>query len=308
MPKVSVCVPVYNMEKFIRRCLESIMNQSLTDIEIIVVNDCTPDNSMAIVRELAGKDDRILIVENQRNRGPMVAREVAYGIAKGDYITFCDSDDTMPQNALKDLYETAVETGADIVAGAVEYVPLKGERVRLTNKLSFGFDNVAMYRSLLTREMIHNLCSKLYKCKLLQEYEYITLENATNGEDALLNYQVVENISKCAVISKPVYEYYENAESSTHRPLSDRALEKLVFFYDFVADLPHPELNPYTLAFCTTDVNEFALGQGYGRMRRIVRANSEHPYLSFKYRFKYMSLSQNVKWYAKRVLKMLKMV
>ena len=307
MPKVSVCVPVYNVEKFIRRCLESIMSQSLEDIEIIVVNDCTPDNSMDVVRELAGQDGRIQIIENTKNRGPMVSREEAYSIAKGDYITFCDSDDTMPQNALKDLYEAAVETGADIVAGAMEYVPIEGERRYRPGKLSYGSDNSAMYRSLLTGEIAHNLCSKLYKHNLLQDYEYTTLENATNGEDGMLHYQVVENASKCIVIDNVVYEYWENSASSSHGLLSDQALKGLVFFYDMVAKLPHPELKRLALCYSTRNVNDFALSNGIKRMKAIVREYSIYPYLSHSYRFKYMTAVENLKWYVKALLKGLKL-
>lgn len=307
MPKVSVCVPVYNVEKFIGRCLESIMNQSLTDIEIIVVNDATPDNSMDIVRELAEADSRIQVVENQKNRGLMMARKVAYSIAKGDYITFCDSDDTMPQDALKGLYEAAVETGADIVAGAMEYVPIKGERRLIAPKLSYGSDKIAMYRSLLTGEIGHNLCSKLYKRSLLQDYEYTTLENATNGEDGMLHYQVVENASKCVVIDSVVYEYRENVASSTHRILSDQALKGIVFFYDMVAELPHLELKRLALCYSTWNVNEFALANGIKRMKTIVSKYSVYPYLSRSYRFKYMTVGENLKWYAKVLLKGLKL-
>ena len=306
MPKVSVCVPVYSVEKFIRRCLESIINQSLTDIEIIVVNDATPDNSMATVRELVEVDNRIQVIENQKNRGLMVARKEAYSIAKGDYITFCDSDDTMPQNALKDLYEAAVETGADIVAGAMEYVPIKGERRLIAGKLSYGSDNIAMYRSLLTGEMGHNLCSKLYKRRLLQDYEYTTLENATNGEDGMLHYQVVENATKCVVINNAVYEYWENSASSTHHRLSDQALKGIVFFYDLVAKLPHPELKRLALCFVTQNANTLALCQGYNRMTKIVNSYAEHPYLSCLYRLKYMTIMQNLKWIAKYSLKRVK--
>ena len=244
MPKVSVCIPVYNVEKFIRRCLESVMNQSLTDIEIIVVNDCTPDNSMAIVHELAGVDDRIQIIENEKNRGPMVARQVAYVAAKGDYITFCDSDDTMPKDALKDLYEAAVDSGADIVAGAMEFVSIKGERKYKGNKLSYGSDSIAMYRSMLTGEMNQNLCSKLYKRELLQGYEYVTLEDATYGEDGNLNYQVVEHIKKCVTIDSAVYEYRQNEESTTNTPRNEKALISIAHLQKLRYDLAlrHPEI------------------------------------------------------------------
>lgn len=229
MPKVSVCIPVYNVEQYIGRCIASVQRQSLKDIEIIVVNDCTPDASMEIVRQYAEADKRIKIVEHDVNHGLMVARRTGYMAATGDYITFCDSDDTLPPGALMALYEAAIRENADIVSGTIEYVPTHGERRLWSNKLSYGNDKKAVFRSLLVHEFGHNLCSKLFRSDLLQrhEHEYETHERATNGEDAMLFYQVVDNIKKVIIIDAIVYEYWQNMESSSQAKLSDNALRSI---------------------------------------------------------------------------------
>ena len=227
MPKISICVPVYNVERYIGRCLESMQRQSLSDIEIIVVNDHTPDKSMSIVKKYAEKDYRIRIIDHDKNHGQMVARHTGYMAAKGDFIIFCDSDDTLPDDALESLYNKAVKSDADIVSGVIEYIPVKGERYRWKNSLSYGSDKISVFRSLLTDEFGHNLCSRLFRRELLQDYDYETYEKATTGEDAMLFYQVVDNVSKVVTIDKVVYEYWQNLESSSQVRLKDNALKSI---------------------------------------------------------------------------------
>lgn len=227
MPKISVCIPVYNVEKYVGRCLESILNQSLKDIEIIVVNDCTPDNSMDIVRQYAELDSRIRIIENDVNHGQMISRSTAYMAALGDFITFCDSDDTIPNDALEKLYNEAVKTNADIVSGVIEYIPIKGNRYRWDNLLQYGSDKISVFKSLLKDEFGHNLCSRLFRRELLQNYNYETYEKATNGEDGMLFYQVVDHATKVVAVDNVVYKYWQNMESSSQVRLKDNALRSI---------------------------------------------------------------------------------
>lgn len=227
MPKISVCIPVYNVEKYVGRCLESILNQSLKDIEIIVVNDCTPDNSMDIVRQYAELDCRIRIIENDVNHGQMISRSTAYMAALGDFITFCDSDDTIPDDALEKLYNEAVKTNADIVSGVIEYIPIKGNRYRWDNLLQYGSDKISVFKSLLKDEFVHNLCGRLFRRELLQNYNYETYEKATNGEDGMLFYQVVDHATKVVAVDNVVYNYWQNMESSSQVRLKDNALRSI---------------------------------------------------------------------------------
>lgn len=228
MPKVSVCIPVYNVEQYISRCIESVLSQSLKDIEIIVVDDCSPDKSMEIVRKYADNDSRIKIVEHDVNHGLMIARRTGYMAALGDFITFCDSDDTLAEGALEKLYSAAIVENADIVSGIIQYVPNKGSIYLWPNKMSYGTDRVSVYKSLLNNECGHNLCSRLFRRDLLHNYLYQTFEGATNGEDGILFYQIVDNASKIIAIDSIVYVYYQNMASSSNVNLTDRALKSIV--------------------------------------------------------------------------------
>ena len=115
MPKVSVIIPVYNVEKYLHQCLDSVANQTLKDIEIICVNDCSKDNSLDILNEYAKKDSRIKIINFEENKGPGVARNAALDIAQGEYIMFLDPDDWYELNACETAYNQIVENNNDIV-------------------------------------------------------------------------------------------------------------------------------------------------------------------------------------------------
>ncbi len=113
-PKVSVIIPVYNVEKYLPQCLDSAINQSMKEIEIICVNDGSPDNSLAILQDYAKKDSRIKII-NQKNQGLSASRNNALQIVRGEYILFLDSDDWIDKDTCKDLYEYAKKFDLDMI-------------------------------------------------------------------------------------------------------------------------------------------------------------------------------------------------
>jgi glycosyltransferase involved in cell wall biosynthesis len=113
--KVSIIVPIYNVEAYLDRCLDSLVNQTLKDIEIICVNDCSPDNSLAILKRYANKDQRIKIINFEKNQGVSVARNSGMKIAQGKYIGLVDPDDYVDLDFYEKLYLKAKETDADIV-------------------------------------------------------------------------------------------------------------------------------------------------------------------------------------------------
>jgi glycosyltransferase involved in cell wall biosynthesis len=121
MPKVSVIIPVYNAEKYLRKCLNSVVNQTLRDIEIICVNDGSTDGSLAILEEYAKKDSRIVVI-NQKNQGAGLARNKALKCAHGRYFVFMDPDDFYPNdNTLALLFNTIVEQKVLVCGGSLLY-------------------------------------------------------------------------------------------------------------------------------------------------------------------------------------------
>ena len=120
MPKISVIIPCYNVAPYIGECLDSILVQSLQDIEILCVNDRSPDNTLDILNKYAEKDARIRIINQPKNMGVAVARNVAMQVATGDFIAFVDGDDMLPdEDVLADMYNAAVKHDVKICGGSV---------------------------------------------------------------------------------------------------------------------------------------------------------------------------------------------
>mgnify|MGYP001126308765 FL=1 len=113
--KVTVVIPYFNSEAYIRRCLESVISQSLTDIQIICVDDGSTDNSTNIVSSIAENDERVILL-SQPNGGAGKARNLAFDYIKGDYVLFLDADDFLSTEALSEAFSLAIEDNSDVVA------------------------------------------------------------------------------------------------------------------------------------------------------------------------------------------------
>lgn len=118
MTKISVIIPVYNTEQYLPKCLNSVCKQTLKDIEIICINDCSTDNSPKVLKEYVKNDNRIRIIDFKKNKGAAIARNTGIKEAKGEYIGFVDSDDFIDLDFYEKLYTKALETNADIIKGA----------------------------------------------------------------------------------------------------------------------------------------------------------------------------------------------
>lgn len=121
MPAISVIIPVYNAAEYLHKCLDSIINQTFTDLEIICVNDCSKDNSLEILREYEEKDVRIKVVDCERNNRQAVARNIGMKMATGKYIAFVDADDWIDRDRFYRLFETAEREKTDAVLSGCVY-------------------------------------------------------------------------------------------------------------------------------------------------------------------------------------------
>jgi glycosyltransferase involved in cell wall biosynthesis len=151
--KVSVIVPVYNVEPYLRRCLDSLINQTLKDIEIICINDCSPDNSLAILKEYAAKDNRVKIINFRKNKGVGIARNTGIKAAKGKYMGFVDSDDYVDLDYYEKLYKKAIVQTADVVIGSLKHKKINQNMEQIipqTKRLSLTQN--AIYRAKMLRD------------------------------------------------------------------------------------------------------------------------------------------------------------
>jgi len=133
--KISVIIPVYNVEKYLKECLQSVLNQTLCDIEVICVNDGSSDGSLDILESFAGKDGRVKVLNRQKSAGAAAARNEALRIASGEYVGFVDSDDWIDCNFYEVLYNRAKEKNADVVRSSYNYYFGNTEKESELNKI-----------------------------------------------------------------------------------------------------------------------------------------------------------------------------
>ena len=305
--KISVVIPVYNVEQFVGQCLESILAQTMQDFEIVIVDDCSPDESMKVVRKYADGDSRFRIVSHERNMGLMQTRKSGYSVAKGEYLLFCDSDDFLPPKAMEILYQEAVSSSADVVSGdMVLFSPEDGHEEVRTSSLNYGSGMTAVYKSLLLSEYHHNLCGKIFKTSLLQDYEYKTFDHFTNAEDGYLFYQVMEHVSKVLHVHEPVYYYRQNVQSSTWTRLGDNGIRTICMLNQLRLQLAeqHPEIAKYVHMKVTLVMNSL-YNRGYGKDTSLDEYAAQFgllPYSSLGSLFRYVPFNMACKGVVKRLM------
>ncbi|MDR2100420.1 MAG: glycosyltransferase, partial [Campylobacteraceae bacterium] len=170
IPLVSVIVPIYNVEPYLEKCLNSIINQTYKNLEISLIDDDSPDNSGKICDGYAAKEKRIKVIHKQ-NRGLSDARNAGLDIAKGEYIAFVDSDDYIAQNTYEDLVGIAQKNTADIVVHA--YYITDYNDVMVSQKESADNLSIDEIRYMILMDKYSNMtCNKFYKAALFKDLRF----------------------------------------------------------------------------------------------------------------------------------------
>ena len=253
-PVVSIITPMYNVEKYIGRSIESVLNQTLPDLELILVDDCGKDNSFKIAESYAQKDSRIVIISSDHNAGPMMAREKGYLTATGKYITFLDGDDTLPENALETFLKNMEESNADIVIGAFskKYGNQNHEEY-ISHKVCSGeYSNKEIYGFLLNGATRHCVCGGLYRAELFKKRKIDSFEGLKNGEDGILFYQLLRDAKKVVIIDDVVYNYWIYSTSSSHKMADEAVVRSMAFFDKYKYGVLSEELGDIDDAFNKT--------------------------------------------------------
>jgi len=209
-PKVSVIVPVYNVEKYINRCIDSILSQTFTDFECILVDDCTPDNSGKICDEYALQDHRIKVIHKPVNEGLPQARKTGFEHSSGDYISNVDSDDYIENNMFEKMYSKASSEDLDFLYCDF-YIHDKNDKidyiVPLKHKDNF-VDNVKIF--VLNIESKSYLWNKIVKRSV---YEKINFPIYGCFEDKCILAQIVFFSNKLNYLNESFYHYIYNSSS-----------------------------------------------------------------------------------------------
>jgi glycosyltransferase involved in cell wall biosynthesis len=203
MPEFSIIVPVYCVEKVFRRCLDSVVNQTFSDFECILVDDCSPDNSPAICDEYVARDNRFVVIHKKQNEGLPKARKSGLDVARGEFVTHLDSDDWLNKDTLKLLHDEFVKTNADVVKGSFKRVLKNVSITSMPPDISDSDLSVLEYYFL---NDVKTIWGGAYRKILFDEY---IVPPVYMGEDIITNVQIFSklNKNKIKIIDSVIYNY-----------------------------------------------------------------------------------------------------
>jgi glycosyltransferase involved in cell wall biosynthesis len=208
-PKISIIIPVYNVEAYLGECLDSIISQDLFDIEIICINDGSTDSSLSILERYAAKDERVISID-QKNAGPGRARNIGLKKAQGEYILFQDSDDyLLTQNALSLLYTTASENNLEIVSSNFATANDKKKESSAKLKVSTVSDGKHFLQNTRANP---SSCAKLYKHSYLDSIRF-SFDETILYEDSEAFPRFYLNASRVSHINTALYFYRQRPNS-----------------------------------------------------------------------------------------------
>lgn len=263
--QISVVVPVYNGEKYLQECIDSILEQTFNEFELILVDDGSKDNSCTICDENARLDVRIKVI-HQANGGVVFARRSGLSVAKGEWICFVDSDDTIPPDSLSCLIDGSKKYDTDLVVGHYD-------------RVSFSPPSqipLAKWREYCCEGKHTNPWGKLIRRSLFSKWVLDIPKEIDKGEDLLMNIRLSFNMTKAPVeVHKKVYNYRRNSSSISHTKRS--TLEYEVLFDTFrKQSIPEKDLPKYIKHFIRSRLNGLT---GPANFNPELLCDKKHPYM-----------------------------
>ena len=224
-PRLSVIVPVYNVERYLSHCLDSLISQTLKDIEIILVNDGSTDDSEKICRDYSEKDSRIKLYSKQ-NGGLSDARNYGLQYASSDVVGFVDSDDYIDAEMFEGLLNAKEAANAQIAVGGVKMVNGEGQ-VYMTRSLDSNAvlnRHDAMEELLKSKRITNSVCNKIFDKAL---FDQIIFPVGRLYEDEYVTYRLFDRAEKVAMTNQVFYYYRSSPNSITHKVFSEREFDRI---------------------------------------------------------------------------------
>lgn len=300
---VSIVIPVYNVQNYLKECLDSVINQTYHTLEIILIDDGSTDESGTICDEYARKDKRIKVI-HQKNQGAAIAKNTGLDAVTGQFFMFVDSDDYLERDMIEDLVTKQQDTGADIVEcgffneffNRQEIVPIIDEN---EIKLS-GVEYLEWYINHWTSSLLWN---KLFKTELLQNIRFRYERRCI--DDEFFTYKLVMNAEKVCIIQPSYYHYRKRKSSAVSRESNQRqitcdVLEMMEERYELISKVSNDldELYLYKL-------NDFLLHMlNTFYMDETLVKETQRILSKYYYKTKRLKRSIRFKWYIKRIIQM----
>lgn len=215
-PVLTVIIPVYNAEKWLPRCIDSIVAQSFTDMEIVLIDDGSTDSSLNICRQYAAKDDRIRVI-SQSNQGVSIARNKGMECANGQYVTFVDADDYIEPDAFAAAINYVIENNLDVVAYGMFFDYFKNDKLARSETRSIKEDMVAEKQELGTyfyylydNNYLSSACNKIYRNSLIVDNKLTYDTNMAHYEDLAFVLDILYKSNRFGALKRPLYHYCQD--------------------------------------------------------------------------------------------------
>lgn len=235
MTDISVIVPAYNSEQYLKNCLDSLVNQTKKEIEIIAVNDGSTDNTLKILKDYEKMYPTLIKVISQNNQGLSTTRNVGIKHAVGKYVAFVDSDDEIELDLLEKVWKKIEEYEYDVVAFDVKWIYPDKELISPSLVKNSGVDITIEEKKDLLININVMACNKIYKRDLFDDENLLFVPN-TWFEDVLLTYKMIPSVRSIAKIDYPGYKYFQRENSITYT-YSERlneihgVMDKIIVYY-----------------------------------------------------------------------------
>ena len=287
MEKVSIIVPVHNVEKYLKKCLESIINQTYHNLEIILIDDGSTDNSVRICDEYAEKDSRVIVI-HKMNEGLSAARNRGIEIARGEFISFVDSDDYIAVDMIDTLHTRLNKTGSDMCVCGIQYVDEMGASVTDRRQHNFMFKD-----QILTKDMFwkiyasvgHTECvvawNKLYKKDIFKEIRYPV--GRVREDEFVLPY-IIDKCERIAAVSEKLIFYRQRNNSimgKVNQQLETDYIEANFERLDFFMNKANRFMTEDTIIRLIASVERYHLKyeQSYKEFRKRIKKKLSAPEL-----------------------------
>jgi glycosyltransferase involved in cell wall biosynthesis len=210
MPKISIVVPIFNSEKYLDNCIQSLVAQTEPELEIILINDGSTDSSGSISDDWAKKDSRIKII-HKKNEGVTIARKTGVEHSVGDWICFVDSDDEIPKQSIYTLYKH-IRDDVDMIIGTLEY----NGYFKVSRKYNYEEQNALQYLKSILKNKVHSgPFARLIRKSLFDDYTFDIPPKITRGEDVIMNIRLAQKTRLVILLPDTVYNYIWHPESAS---------------------------------------------------------------------------------------------
>lgn len=293
-PKISVIVPVYNAEKFLHRCIDSILAQTFSDIEILLINDGSTDSSGKICDEYALIDARVRVFHKE-NGGVSSARNVGIKNMIGEYSIHVDSDDWIEPDMYEEMHAKAIEENADMVI--CDFFIESNQSKRISSQCPMALNSKVISENLLEGKIHGSLCNKLIRTKIIHDNEIYFKEDIIIKEDLLFNLEFLQKVRLIYYLSKAYYHYVTIKGSLTFSVDINKAIASLNYIQCLKEFMKETDISMSFFSYQVLYVKDYLFYSGFFTSKFIINYEFESN--------KYLNKLQLLSKYRKVTLKVM---